>query len=79
MLPRFMRQVFLPSKLTRAFARDSCGMWISTSDASGTTSGLRISACSGSGLLSEACPCQYVLAREASIGLLHLGNNCCWD
>ena len=49
MLPRGMRQVFLPSKLTRAFARDSCVMWISTSDASGTTSGLRISTCSGAG------------------------------
>ena len=40
MLPLAMRQVFLPSKLTRGLARESCGMWISTSEASGTTRGL---------------------------------------
>ena len=39
-LPRAMRQVLRPSKLTRALARDSCGMWICTSEASGMTRGL---------------------------------------
>ena len=41
MLPRAMRHVLRPSKLTLAFARESKGMWISTSEASGTTSGLQ--------------------------------------
>ena len=45
MLPRAMRHVLRPSKLTLAFARESKGMWISTSEASGTTSGLQGARC----------------------------------
>ena len=41
MLPRAMRHVLRPSKLTLAFALESKGMWISTSEASGTTNGLQ--------------------------------------
>ncbi len=44
-LPLGMRQVFLPSKLTRGLERESCGMWISTSEASGTTRGLHYWSC----------------------------------
>ena len=67
MLPRVMRQVFRPSKLTLASARDSWGMWISTSDASGTTRGLHHSACLGGGCIAGACQCQAYQDLEMSM------------